>query len=162
MTQKSNQRVTAFLILFFAIAYIFVVGFWGDAIATWATSQSSIIQLLIYYATQPPFIIILFGALYIGNIKKRVARAFTGGLLIDIAADIVSTPHCVLSSGFVANAPNLTLCSDTVYIHWLDYILPHAVSYNFYYWILPIILVVLSLELLGVTKFIKYFTKQGH
>lgn len=154
------KKSVGYLILFFLLAYIFVVGFYGDAIADYSTNQSSIIQLILYYATQTQFVIILIGSVYVGSLSGRILGGIGAGFLIDIASDMSSTPHCVLSSGFIQNAPNLALCSDTIYIQWMDNILPHVISFSLYYYIIPIILVFLAFEMLGVTGFIKYFKRE--
>lgn len=153
---KKNVAL-GFGILFFIIFYILIIGVYADKIADFATNQPSLIQLFLYYVTQTQFIIIFIGTFYVAMIlKKKILHGIGAGILIDLATDMSSTPHCVLSSGFISNAPNLTLCSDTIYIRWLDAIFPHIISYSLYYWILPIIFIVLAFELLGVTKFTKY------
>ena len=151
-----KQKIFGYFTFFFFIAYIFVIGYYGDNIANYAVSQPLLIQLVIYYATQIQFVIILIGATYIGTLKGQAFRGFSAGLLIDLATDMASTPHCVLSTGFVQNAPNLALCSDTIIIHWFDLIFPHVISYALYYYVIPIILFAIAFERLGVIRFLRY------
>ena len=153
----ARSRAVAYTILISLLAYILAIGIYGDALAIFASQQDSIFQLILYYLTQTQFVIIFIGALYVGILRKRVVGGIGAGILIDIASDMNSTPHCVLSTGFVQNAPNLTLCSDTIYIHWLSAIMPFSWAYNLYYWIIPAIFVVVAFEMLGITGFLKYF-----
>lgn len=153
-----KKSTTAYAILISVLIYIFILGIYGEAIANYANAQTSIIRLILYYFTQTEFIVILIGTAYIGSIKNKILQGISAGVLITVAIDMNSTPHCVLSTGFVPDVSILKFCSDSVYIHWLDNIFPHIVSYNLYYWILPMLLIFIAFELLGFTGFIRRFT----
>lgn len=156
---RNTTKIVGYSVLIFILVYTLIIGIFADNIARWASTMPSFIQLITYYFTQTQFILIMTGSIYLGVMRKKIFSGTVAGILLDLASDSTSTPHCVLSSGFVANAPNLTLCSDTISIRWMDMILPHIVSYSIYYWVLPILFIIIAFELLGVTKFVKQLFK---
>lgn len=151
----NEKKIFGYFVLVGLVIYVLATGIFGDIIANFAYTQIGIVQLIFYYFTQTQFVIIFIGTIYIGILKKKILGGIGAGFLINFASDMVSTPRCVMSSGFIQNAPNLALCSDTVYIRWLDYILPHGLSYALYYYIIPVILIFIAFELVGITKFTK-------
>lgn len=153
-----KNKTTAYILLLFALAYAFVLGSYGNNIAIWSMNQPPLMQLVIYYLTQPLFIIIIAGSLFIGNIKKNVGRWLTGGVLLDIAGDIISTPQCVPPTGFI-NSANIGLCSDTIYIHFLNSLTTFSTAWFIYYVIAPLALIIIAFETMGITKFRNYFRR---
>lgn len=150
-----KNKTLGYILLVFLIFYTILIGIFADNISNYAVNQNPIIQEILYYLTQTQFILILIGTTYIGILHKRVVAGVSAGILIDLFSDMTSFPHCVLKTGFIANAPNLSLCSDTIFIRWTDTFLTHSMSYAIYYYILPVIFLIIAFELLGSTKFLK-------
>jgi hypothetical protein len=155
-----TKKAFGYLIFIGLIIYTLVLGIFGDSIANLSYNLPLAVQLIIYYVTQIQFILIFIGAVYIGVLEKKVYRGIGAGFLLSIATDMISYPHCVTSTGFIEN-PNIALCSDTIFIKILDIILPHSFSYALYYYILPVLIFIIALELLGITKLIKELIPQA-
>lgn len=150
-----KRTTIGLLLLVGLIVYTIVLAVWGDAIAIWSANQNLGIQLLTYYLTQSQFVLIFVGTIFVGNIilQKSLLKGTIAGLLVSTATDFSSSPRCVLQSGFVQNAPNIQLCSDSIVISFFDSFLPHIVSYYIFYLVLPIIFLIIAADLLGLSGF---------
>ena len=157
----SNQQTIGYALLFTFIAYIGFIGIFGADLISFAVNQHVLVKFFLYYITQTYFIIFLLAGIFVGYSRGKFWQGLSGGILINFAADFVSFPHCVLRTGFVPPdvAPNLLLCSDTIFIGFFSSFLPFWLSYYLYYLILPILLVILAFELLGLNGFIRHFKK---
>lgn len=146
MLKLDNKKKNWLIIAVFAV-YCFYIYFNYNFLAG-LVARDGITGYLIYFLTNPQYVaIMLFFAF------RRTDNKFNSilaGILIVIAFDAVSTPHCVpILQNATIQAEN-AICSDTLTIHnFISLGIPYKTAHFFYYVLMPILLLLVALKLVG-------------
>ena len=141
----SNGREQWFLVI--GIAYIVVVTVYFNAIVDFMTYSNTLTRLIVYYATQPAYLLILYGMMKISSGEKAL-KNLVAGILLVLVVDIVSLPRIgvsndIISEGVLTNA-------GFIYIQEMIRLgLSHTVAWYLYYLVTPIILLLIITGLIG-------------
>jgi hypothetical protein len=144
-----------FIFLFAALAIYLASS--ADSLATQAASLGAVLSFLIYLVSNFSYVLTILVAVTIAG-KDKELKGFVAGVLLVLAFDIVSLPHCVPISGETPVINNL--CSDTIVINALKPSLG-SFAYWLYYAIIPIVFVVIAAELLGAAGLINKLRQQA-
>ena len=163
MNPKQKLIAVWLFIIFFA-AYTAYLAYNGDEIATSIkASGDTATGLFWYYISQPAYLFIVAGVVYFNRPNSLQAiKSFFAGILLVLAFDFVSFPHCVSQLSLPTDA-NSYLCSDTIMVKSLSS-LGLSTAWLLQYVLLPILFVLIALALLGHIEFfskIKNMARQG-
>ena len=146
-------------------AYSFVIGFifltWylysnNDSVASIIANDG--FQGIFWYIVSNPAYILLFISIYALNTEAGFWSNTIGSFFILYASDIISYPR-LSPVAMPLNNPILA-SSDTLFITQLtQWGLSYTNSWTFYYLVLPILLIIASLQILGITNFTRTLIK---
>lgn len=118
-------------------------------------NSNFLVSLVIYLIGQPLYILMFYGIWEYGQRKGRKPwKRVVAGLLTIIAGDIPAFPRLTLSSAItdgIATTTNL----GSIGIRFLEGFLPHTIAFYTWYLVIPLVLFVISAELIGLTDWWK-------
>lgn len=119
-------------------------------------ANDGIIGIFWYFISNASYVFLLV-SLIMFNTEVNLGRNVLGALLLIFAIDIISYPR-VLTSGFSPNDAILASSDGLVIQNILKMNFSFHSVHTFYYLVLPIILIFISLQFLGISNFYKKLT----
>lgn len=147
-------------------ALLFTAGF--IALTIWIYFNNSYVEqtivhdglngVLFYILSNPAYILLFFSIIHY-NQEMGIIKNIIGGFALVLALDIVSYPR--LPQGTMPLDVSSLASSDALLV---GKIMSFGVSYNyswtFYYLILPIILIIVALQILGIHNFYQQIVRK--
>ena len=142
-----------FVVFFFALTYYLYNN--NDSIANVIANDG--VQGTIWYFVSNPAYLLLFLSVFYFNSEAGLLKNAIGSLFIIYASDIISFPR--LSPAGLGDNVNLLASLDGLFFNKM---LAQGFNYNnlysFYYFVLPIALIIGAISILGIHNFFKQLT----
>ena len=155
MKFKLSPKAIAFIAGFTAYSmfmyynYASIVNFMGQA--------GLIPALLAYVIFNPAYLLIIYGVW--SRFGNRMAwKRVVASVISILSLDFLSVPRLAIGDALTDGAAISTNIGSIV-MRFLETFIPHSLSYILMYLILPIIGLMIAVELLGITNFIRENTR---
>ena len=150
-----------FIVLF--AAYAVYLAYTADSSGKSVMQTGDILTgLFLYFFSNLSYIFIVYASIKLfggeGNLNK--VKALFAGLLIVLAVDAVSFPHCLPMNSMPQDAGSY-LCSDTLYSQILGG-LGQGTAWFMVYIMFPVLFMILALVILGHIQFTNKIKKFGN
>lgn len=153
-----NSKIKSYLIFGgWAIYVSILILYWDNLILT-AQTSNVLMSSILYYLTNPAYLLIICGVIKYATVTAF--RKVIASIFLVVALDIVSSPRILINE--LNGCISMSLDTGTIFIKWIS---TYGISLKFanilYYWLIPIILFWLSMELLGHIQFIRKMNNGG-
>ncbi len=158
-----KKKIVVWILIGFSIYTIWMLNN-AERLADIMFNSSVPVGLVLYTLTNPAYVLIIAGIMW--SHKDKLFKSFIAGVSFTVALDIISIPRLpsVVPTAASGALDFGKLALDNVLLVNSDFIIAKAavgagISYstfwNFYYFIFPIGLFLLTAHLLGYAKFLK-------
>lgn len=139
-------------------AYALFMYFNYDRIAGFIGSSSLIVALIAYTIFNPAYMFVAY-SVYTRFGKRRIWKRVIASTLVILSLDFLAVPRLGLNQPLTDGHAITTNIGSIVMKALETVVISHHVAYVLMYLILPIVGLAISVELLGITNFIKEVRK---
>lgn len=148
-----------FFIAFFSVYTILFFAYY-QAINDYVVAATPLVAYLVYLFSDPHTWGILALGLFFGARAQKIGKYFIASFLVALAFDQISPPACATTIQLLQNGVN-GLCSDVIFIKWFTNFIDFNTAKIFYYIVLPITEMLVSIELVAEVGFVNILRGQG-
>ena len=134
-------------------AYALLMFFNYIAIAQLIVDSNLIVALIIYIVFNPAYLLIIYG-MWAKYRHRSSWKRILASILSVLSLDFLAVPRLSIND-ILTNGAAVSTNIGSIIMRTLETVFPHDVSYMIMYLILPIIGFAISVELLGITNFMK-------
>ncbi len=142
-----------------------VLGVWSAYVVFWLiyaqriseiiVASGLIVGIILYLLGNPAYLILIYSIYEYGRKHGRTAwKNVVASVLMIIGFDMATLPRLAITDPLTNGTATSTNIGSIV-MRGLEQVFPHNVSYYLLYLVLPIALIAMAVELLGITNFIK-------
>lgn len=152
---ERNTIVRGFIIFYVGMTYYLWQN--NDSVAQIIANDS--LKGVFFYLISNISYVMIVAAIFLLNSQTGFIRNIIASFTFIFGIDILSYPRLLLSTGGLTTNVDILASSDALVMrHLLQAGIPYQMAFNFYYLILPIILLIVTIKLLGFTNFHKMIT----
>jgi len=134
-------------------AYAVFLFFNYIAIAQFIADANIVLAIAAYILFNPVYLLIIYG--FWTRFRHRMAwKRVIASILSILSLDFLAVPRLTIADS-LTNGAAITTNIGSIVMRALETFVAHDVSYMLMYLILPIIMFAISVELLGITNFVK-------
>ena len=145
----SDGKVQLFVMYFVGLTLFLLAK--TDQVAVWMNNSGLPTAFAIHLLTNPAYLLIIFGLMFYGTSSK--VRSFLSGVAMVVAFDIVSLPRLSPSVFTVVDTATRTNIDAVVAQAAINAGISYQIFYVAYYVLLPLALMYLAVNLLGLQGF---------
>lgn len=139
------------------ILYVVALAFSWSKLTAMALASTATIQAVIYFATNPAYIMLVYGIIKYSPVSKL--KSTVASVLLVFAFDLVSSPRVLMSE---VSSASMAIDSASILIKKVVAMgIPQLLAWNIVYVILPIAMFLTAMELLGVIELIRRMQNGG-
>lgn len=148
-----EERGIYIIIGFIAMSIIYWV--FSDAISAWSTSANGLAIIFAYFLSNPVYLFLI-----ISMSAWKQLKGFLSSLIIVLAFDIASLPHYIKLAGALPSDAS-SFFSVEMAIFKTSHIFASYIGTFIIYVLIPILLMILALEIVGIKTFSKLVERHG-
>lgn len=142
------------------IAYTIILFWYYPSIILSIATSGFLMGAMLYLITNPAYILLIYFIIENARRKgKSAIKAAIASLLIVFSFDIISSPRISISELSSFGASTITNMGGIAIKSMVNFGLSPIVAWYMYYLVIPILLFVVSMELLSFSNFIKNFKR---
>lgn len=154
-----NIKTKSYMIMGFFSAYVTLSLLYYPKIVNMISTSGFFIGVLIYLLTNPAYLLLVFGITKYAKGSKL--KALLASFLIIFSFDMIASPRILVEEIMVTGSSTITNMGAIAIKAMSQINIPLKLGYYMYYWLLPILFMMLALELLGVVDFIRKIRNGG-
>ena len=146
-----NGKTFAILGGFSAYAIVSYI-YYEDIIRTIATS-GFLVGISIYFLLNPAYLLVIYG-IFKKYSDRQLWKRVIASLITILSLDFLAFPRLSIDTPLI-DGGGITSNIGSIMLRLLEQSIPHSVAYPLLYLVLPIVGLAISVELLGITNFIR-------
>jgi hypothetical protein len=148
-----EEKTKHYVILGGLFLYIILLRVFYEQIATSIVSGSLLQGFFLFLLGSPTYILALYFIIRFFP-QRAIWKRTIAGILVAFSLDWISFPR-LLPLDKLLDGANTVASPDSLVMRFLEQYMPHAVAYEMFYTILPMVFLFISLELLGIINLVK-------
>lgn len=130
-----------------------------DKIVEAIQNSNVLVAILLYILFNPAYLLIIYG-IFRGYRHRRAWKRIIASIMVILSLDFLAVPRLHITDSLTNGAATTTNIGSII-MRALEIIFPHNMAYWMMYLLLPILGVLISIELLGISNFIKEHMNKG-
>jgi len=157
VTMKFIKDTRAAVIMVIWTIYVLFLYFYFETLAMHMQNANFFMAFLFYLTAQPIYVIFIYSIWQYGKSRgRRVWKRILASVLIVLAGDAVALPRLLVNTPL--NGAEISSNIGAIALKGLAF-LPLRVAHIMWYVVIPILAVMISVELIGVTNFLREVKK---